>query len=183
MKTGTKSLLFGVHQFLIHPIVVWIAWYKLYGFPDWRECFCIFIHDWGYFGKKNMDDEEGEKHPELAAKIAGFLFGDKYRNLCLYHSRHYARKFGADPSSLCWADKLSITYEKWWIYLPRALLSGELKEYRVCADRGGLVPASYTHREWFHAMCEKFRKLANSKDVRSIPYTNEKRKEQFSKEK
>jgi hypothetical protein len=32
MKIGTKSVLFGAHQFLIHPIVLAIAWWQLYRF-------------------------------------------------------------------------------------------------------------------------------------------------------
>jgi hypothetical protein len=31
MKIGTKSVLFGAHQFLIHPIILFIAWLKEYG--------------------------------------------------------------------------------------------------------------------------------------------------------
>lgn len=31
MKLGTKSVLFGAHQFLIHPFFVALAWWKLYG--------------------------------------------------------------------------------------------------------------------------------------------------------
>ncbi|MCK5235828.1 MAG: hypothetical protein KAR06_02490, partial [Deltaproteobacteria bacterium] len=59
---GTKSLLFGVHQFIWHPITVLIAWCKLYGWPTWPELVCIIVHDWGYWGKPNMDGPEGEKH-------------------------------------------------------------------------------------------------------------------------
>lgn len=32
MKMGTKSVLFGAHQFLIHPIILAIAWWQLHGF-------------------------------------------------------------------------------------------------------------------------------------------------------
>ena len=172
MKKGTLSLLIGVHQFIIHPVTVWIAWYKLYGLPGWRETICIIMHDWGYWGKRNMDDSAGETHPELAAKIAGFLFGEKYRNLCLYHSRHYARKYNVEPSPLCWADKLSITYERWYTYLPRAWISGELKEYRQSAAKAGFVPMTSSNREWYCNVCEKFRTLGLEKRGDAIPYVN-----------
>ena len=33
MRVGTKSMLFGVHNFLVHAPLVGIAWWKLYGFP------------------------------------------------------------------------------------------------------------------------------------------------------
>lgn len=75
MKIGTKSVLFGAHQFLIHPLFVAAAWWRLYGFPrDPRLWVAFFIHDLGYIGKPNMDGPEGEAHPELGARIMGELF-------------------------------------------------------------------------------------------------------------
>jgi len=155
MKTGTKSLLFGVHQFAWHPFTVVLAWKALYGaWPCWKALVCIIVHDWGYWGKPNMDGNEGGKHPELGAKIVHALFdnpisGPAYKELVLYHSRHYACKRGRYPSLLCWADKYSIQYEPWWLYIPRAWLSGELDEYRkLCAD-AGYIPATSSHRRWF----------------------------------
>jgi hypothetical protein len=159
MRIGTRSLLFGVHQFLWHPITVYIAWLKLYGRPNWRETICIAIHDWGYWGKPNMDGIEGERHPELAAEIAFRLFGIEYEHLCLFHSRHYARKCRQEPSQLCWADKLSIIYEPYWWYLFRARLSGELKEYRKVAAAAGFIPLSASDREWFVWIKDKFEAL------------------------
>jgi|GEM_PF-5904394 len=53
------------------------------------------------------------------------------------------------PSKLCWADKLSIIYDPWWVYLPRAWLSGELKEYRYKAAACGAVPINASNREWY----------------------------------
>lgn len=172
MKVGTKSLLFGVHQFLWHPFTVWLAWIALYKtLPGWRETICIVVHDWGYWGKANMDGKEGESHPELGARIAHRIldkvrlrasesvnyFGDSrwhehettYHDLCLLHSRHYAKNTSKEPSKLCWADKLSISFEPWWLYLPRAWASGELTEYRKICANTGFVPLSASHREWF----------------------------------
>jgi len=64
MKIGTKSVVFGAHCFFIHPWFVFIAWWKLYGFPwDIRLWFCFFLHDLGYWGKPNIDGIEGELHP------------------------------------------------------------------------------------------------------------------------
>lgn len=45
MRIGTKSVLFGAHQFLIHPLFVAVAWWRLHGFRRveigsrtvWRE--------------------------------------------------------------------------------------------------------------------------------------------------
>jgi len=176
MKTGTKSLLFGVHQFLIHPVVVLIAWIKINkSVPNLKELFCIVIHDWGYWGKANMDDEAGERHPEFAAKIANWLFGKEYHDFCLYHSRHYARNNGVQPSELCWADKLSITHEPWWFYLPRAWLSGELFEYRKIADGTGFMPISASHREWYDWIQDRLGTLGIEKRGDVVPYVNPKR--------
>ncbi len=75
MKIGTRSLLFGYHQFLIHPLFVALSWWRLYGFPwDVRLWVAFIVHDWGYWGKPNMDGQEGELHPWTGAKIMGFLF-------------------------------------------------------------------------------------------------------------
>ena len=181
MKRGTKSLLFGVHQFIIHPIVVLLAWMELYGRPNWKEFICIVIHDWGYWEKRKMDDEDGERHPIWAAAFAlrrldrkkyDEPFEPRYFNLCLFHSRHYARKHNGKPSRLCWADKLSISYEPWWFYLPRAWASGELKEYRALSREGWGVPSSASHREWFKLAQEKLVTLAREQKGDAVPYVN-----------
>ncbi len=149
MKKGTKSLLFGVHQFIWHPFTVWRAWRILYGSnPSWRECVCIVIHDWGYIGCENMDDEKGELHPYWAANVAGRLFGPAFYDLVLLHSRHLAKKLGRPPSKLCWADKASMAFDPSWFYIPRALATGELQEYRRNAARVGFVGAEYPHEFW-----------------------------------
>ena len=149
MKTGTKSLLFGVHQVFLHPVTVALAWIWLYRrLPTFREAVCIVVHDWGYFGKAFMDDEDGGRNPELGAKIAGALFGLAYHDLCLFHSRHYAKAAGREPSLLCWPDKLSLLFDPWWLYLPRALASGELAEYREMAINAGFITETSTNREW-----------------------------------
>lgn len=149
MKVGTKSLLFGVHQFIIHPITVFIAWWKLYGFPkDPRLWVAFIVHDWGYWGKPNIDGKEGETHPELGARIMHRLFDKKgeivnigrnqtikradwtnWYDFTLYHSRFYAKANNAPISKLCIADKYAICIDPWWFYLIRATLSGEIKEY------------------------------------------------------
>lgn len=173
MKKGTKSLLFGVHQIAWHPFTVLVAWVWLYrSLPSIKELVCITIHDWGYWGKANMDDEDGEKHPEWAAKKALKWFGWPYHNLCLYHSRHYARNAGRKPSKLCWADKLSIIFEPWWLYLPRAWASGELQEYRIIAANTGFVPMTASHREWYRWIQDRLATLGREKRGDVVPYVN-----------
>jgi hypothetical protein len=166
MKVGTKSVLFGAHCFFIHPWFVFVAWWKLYGFPfDPRLWIAFFVHDLGYFGKPNMDGEEGERHPEWGAKLMYKLFdyefinqfGTKYHtkiwhDFCLYHSRFYAKKNGAQPSRLCVADKLSICLEPSWLYLPRVRWSGEINEYMKNAENGKYVTMripTKSQKEWF----------------------------------
>jgi hypothetical protein len=173
MKIGTKSILFGAHQFLLHPVFVAWAWIKLYGFPwDPRVWIAFFVHDLGYWGKPNMDGVEGETHVELGARIMHFLFdglereelqevypslqrfielrkagwhtifhGDnaiivermvqstKWRDFTMYHSRYYAKKNGAKPSKLCFADKLAFSYFPRFMYIPMVSWTGEIVEY------------------------------------------------------
>ncbi len=148
MSTGTKSLLFGVHQFLWHPFTVWRAWVKLYGRPTWRECVCIFVHDWGYWGCPEMDGAKGELHPFVGARIAGWLFGFEYHELVLNHSRYLSKKRGVEPSRLCWADKFSMVYDPQWFYLRRARMSGELAEYRDNAARRQFIGREAPDEEW-----------------------------------
>ncbi len=172
MKVGTKSLLIGVHQILWHPFTVFIAWCELYGLPSWEETVCIFIHDWGYWGCSDMEGD-GADHPRFGAELANRLFGlrvyprvDNYPRepgtktdfpvpsrywfeLCMFHSRGMAKKWGAEPSKLCWADKLSIKYDPWWLYLPRAIITGEIKELRRIAAELETIPETATNREWY----------------------------------
>ncbi len=173
MNVGTKSLLFGVHQFVIHPLTVIAAWKMLYGkFPTWRETVCIVVHDWGYWGKVNMDGRAGELHPEVGASIALRLFGRKYYRLCLFHSRHYARNAGVLPSRLCWADKASIAFEPWWFYIPRAWASGELREYRIRSHEAGLIDENASHREWYSVMQDKLMKIGRERRGDAVQYVN-----------
>jgi hypothetical protein len=150
MKIGTKSVLFGVHQFAIHPWFVALAWWMLYGFPwDPRLWVAFFVHDLGYLGKPNMDGPEGETHPILGARIMGMLFDSqrvgfdhisvwtgkrvvwmgKWARFALLHSRYYSKSSRQPFSRLCVADKLSFSLTPRWLYLPLARATGELDEY------------------------------------------------------
>jgi len=205
MNVGTKSLLWGVHQFAFHPVTVLLAWRELYGtWPNWKEMVCIIIHDWGYWGSPNMDGEEGEMHPIFAADLASdYLDQDPeiewslggcdpmnndcfkrdpdyrdrvvtrktdntYANLCLFHSRHFAKRNNQLPSKLCWADKLSIKYDPWWLYLSRAWLSGELDEYR--ALHGSMGENFQTHREWYNWASERAIRMGKAQSSEGISF-------------
>lgn len=160
MKLGTKTLLFGVHQFAWHPLTVLRAWIYLYGWPNWRELVCILIHDWGYWGCSNMDGTEGMEHPRVGARLAGWLFGPKYEDLVLWHSRYLARQQGREPSRLCWADKLSMEFEPRWFYLLRARLTGELQEYRANAAARGFLVRSAPDEAWHRLLTRTLHGLA-----------------------
>jgi len=134
MRIGTKSILFGAHQFIIHPIFVFLAWRQLYGFPtDPRLWLAFILHDLGYFGLPNMDGPEGETHVEWAANLMGKWFGLEWYELCLYHSRFYAKKHHKPVSRLCLADKLAFVLTPKQLYLPLVKLTGEVEEYMALA--------------------------------------------------
>ena len=134
MKIGTRSILFGAHQFILHPLILFVAWWQLYGFPaDYRLWVAFFVHDLGYVSKPNMDGPEGETHVEFGARMMGRLFGPEWGDFCRYHSRFYAKRDGKHFSRLCVADKQAIVIDPWWLYLPRVWLSGELTEYMQIA--------------------------------------------------
>lgn len=195
MRIGTKSLLFGAHQFIIHPTTVLLSAIKMRGgLPNYKECICIFVHDWGYWGCENMEGEDGQNHPEGGALLAntlldhnfrmgvGHVVGDdkwdtkakktewKYYYLCRYHSRSYADKFNQPPSELCWWDKLCVLYDPWWLYLPRVMLSGEIHEYRAEATKAGLITSDMSNREWYEWARERMIRKAYAQDA-TPPYT------------
>lgn len=131
MKLGTRSTLFGVHHFLLHPFLVWLAWARLYrSLPTWRESLCILIHDIGYLGCDDMDGDQGSRHPELGAAIARRVLGEDERKLVLFHSRFTANLYGESVSRLCAPDKLVLFLYPAWLYTFLATLSGEGKEYQ-----------------------------------------------------
>jgi hypothetical protein len=137
MRIGTKTLLFGVHQVILHPLMVARAWRMLYGpIRDLRLWIAFIVHDLGYWGLPNLDGPEGQLHPYLGARIMGRLFGPEWYRFCLYHSRHLARAMGEPHSPLAVADKLAICCYPEWLYFFLARASGEIVEYREEARKG-----------------------------------------------
>lgn len=172
MKVGTKSVLFGAHCFLIHPIFVLIGWIKLYGFPwDPRLWVAFFVHDLGYWGKPNIDGPEGETHVEFGARIM-FVFGKDWSDFSKYHSRFYAKKDSVNYSRLCVADKLAVSLEPMWLYLPRVNWSGEIHEYMKLATKSkydgepvnkyeSMALSLDSQKDWFKAMTSYLRRWSN----------------------
>lgn len=154
MRMGTKSVLFGVHQFALHPLFVARGWFHLYGFRrqsiglrrirrrgvlGWahveasilspRVWLAFFVHDVGYLGKPNMDGPEGELHPYLGARILSFICGEPWGDFSLRHSRFLSKQLLLMPSALCFADKLAPAMTPRWLYLLLGNLTGEIAEY------------------------------------------------------
>jgi hypothetical protein len=161
MKVGTKSLLFGVHQFLLHPIAVLIVWTRLYGIPrDYRIYIAAIVHDWGYWGSPNIDGIEGKMHPELGGKIMDRLFGPQWGDFTRYHSRSYAQMMEAHPSRLCLVDKRASVLLPAWLYLLLANLTGEIKEYTrpyncvILSAKTGIKIVD--QRSWYRALKARF---------------------------
>ncbi len=152
MKPGTKSLLFGEHQVILHGLFLAMAWRRLYGFPwDPRLWACFFLHDIGYWGKPNMDGKEGSTHPELGAEIVHWLFDEHqsihfpweshwpkhWYDFCILHSRDYAMSYGGGyVSRLCLADKLAFNCQPLWLWRIQARASGCIHEYYQRKGRG-----------------------------------------------
>jgi len=153
LPIGTRSILFGAHQLALHPWFVVAAWIRLYGWPwDLRLWLVFVIHDLGYWGKPNMDGAEGETHPEWAARVMGRLFGPRWYDVCLLHSRFYANTLDRPFSRLCVADKLAIALTPAWLYLPMVRFTGELDEYRR-GQRGRTEQRpDESDRDWYRAV-------------------------------
>lgn len=196
MKVGTKSLLFGAHCFFIHPWFVAWSWWKLYGFPwDPRLWIAFFVHDLGYWGKPNMDGEEGEQHPYLGAKIMQFLFDKRFRvfniwsdgtkgyvmrkkmewyHFTLYHSRFLAKKNNAQYSKLCVADKGALCITPAWLYLPMVKATGEIKEYMKYVERNcnGEVEKQDSELVWYRGVQAYVRKWVDEhKEIKEDKWT------------
>jgi hypothetical protein len=188
VKVGTKSLLFGVHQILIHPWFVAYAWWLLYGIPlDPRYWVAFTVHDLGYWGKPNMDGPEGENHVLLGSRIMYWLFdwtrpwsrknpkagengfGKKsdylyWSSLVLYHSRFHAKREFKHYSKLCVADKLSFCLTPRCLYLTLANWSGEIHEYmeRVRDKYAKENKFARNQKEWHAGVCKFIREWVSA---------------------
>jgi hypothetical protein len=163
---------------------------------DPRLWVAFFVHDLGYWGKPNMDGPEGEEHPEWGARVMYRLAfwvatrrdrwipvartplpwldrlleqleeADRWERFVRYHSRFLAKRDGQPFSRLCVADKLAVSLEPAWLYLPRVILTGEIREYMALAEkREGAKYASMnlaggSRRAWFASVQSYLRRWA-----------------------
>lgn len=146
LSVGTKSLLWGGHQFILHPIFVALAWRKLYGaWPRSLGVWLAFVvHDWGYWGLSDMDGEEGEQHPFRGAALVSRFFDVPFEGTWFRftagHSRSYAKRLEMPTSMLMRADKLATAMMPNWLYVSLLWLSGEWVEYRDLWVAAGTYP-------------------------------------------
>jgi len=162
MTIGTKSVLYGAHQFLLHPLFVAWGWWLLYGFPfDPRLWIAFIIHDLGYIGQPNLDGPEGKMHPNWAARFMDRWFGESWGDLCFLHSRSMARWARRPPSRLCMADKMVTSLTPAWLYLPMARATGELEEY-MGVWKGTFTPEAkdLTPEQWYALLGKRTRAWA-----------------------
>lgn len=116
MTEGTKSLLIGCHNFIIHPLMVikaWHWWFKTW--PEPWQIVCIFIHDLGLAGRQYLSDPAAKKgHWRLGASWAKRLFGEKGFLFCAGHTPD-----SMEPRSDLWyADKASwLVAPLWWLWM------------------------------------------------------------------
>lgn len=154
MRIGTKSLLYGSHQFILHPLYLAVAWRRLYRrWPrGWRLWVAIVAHDWGYWGAPEMDGPVGRLHPhggaQLVARLATLGRKPRYRQFhyrrwyefAACHSRTYASLLNLPASPLMRADKLATALYPNWLYVALCWLSGEWVEYRDRWVAAGTYP-------------------------------------------
>jgi hypothetical protein len=140
---GTRSLLVGGHQFVLHPLAVALAWRRLYGrFPRQLPYWAAFaLHDVGYWGRADMDGRDGKGHPDPGATLLAGLFdpdvadvGDpdavSWWEFSAGHSRGYARLVNIPVSRLQAPDKLATGMLPRWLLGLLYWLSGEWVEYK-----------------------------------------------------
>lgn len=142
---------------------------------DPRLWVAFFVHDLGYWGKPNMDGDEGEKHPYWGACLMGFLFGQKWFEFTLYHSRFLAKRNGAQYSKLCVADKYSFILTPRWIYLPMVRWTGEVHEYMKHANEGKYLSESRdtsSFEKWHQSVAEYMdRWVKEHKEIKEDTWT------------
>jgi len=156
-SVGTRSVLWGAHQFLWHPLTVWLAWVKLYHqFPNRWENLAILLHDTpGYWGCKSMDGpSDGKLHPYRSARVAkrvARFFGAResevayIEELILGHSRSFCKSESRKLSELNAPDKLSILFDPACFYWLRTTLSREIIEYKRNEEekQGQRIPSTW----------------------------------------
>jgi len=163
VRIGTKMLLFGSHNIIVHSFFTLLGWIVFFrSLPSIKEFVCIVLHDIGYWGCEKIDGGDGDEHPYRGALIAARLFGNKYYDLCIFHSATIARFHDRHVSKLYYADKMG------WLLMPNWLLyffvrvSGEIefyKEYKMHRIAGGFRVKNFKNHIRENLEREEFRPI------------------------
>jgi hypothetical protein len=105
-------------------------------------------------------------------------YSTKWSDFSKYHSRYYAKKDGAKPSKLCFADKLSFCVTPRWLYLPMVNATGEIHEYLKMAKKSETAHWKPVEGQkvWHKQLCEYMTKwVEEHKDGREDTWTNSNR--------
>lgn len=125
MKEGTKSVLFGCHNPLMHGIWVLMAWRLEYrSWPQWWEVIGIFLHDVGVWGRQYLSDDEAKiGHWQLGAGVSSYLVYVLSGDVALAYSTeifiagHCPEESHRPESKLARADKRSwLIAPSWWLW-------------------------------------------------------------------
>lgn len=128
LKPAFRSYLLGMHNPIIHTATVVMAWSRLFCIlPSIKEFLCILVHDIGYLGQASIDGKDNH-HPEFGARMC-YLLGQQYYELCIAHSRDYAKSLDLPLSKLGYADKGSVLMYPNWLFKRLIYLGGEADEY------------------------------------------------------
>lgn len=147
MRLGTKSLIFGCHQFLLHPLFTLIAWCRLNHVSrlTTTHILAFIVHDWGYWGCRTIDGGNGTLHPFAGASIVYKLTKSEwwFEELAC-HSRALAKILKLPASNLSHADKLGIAIMPSWLWASLAWMTGEGWEYLDNKSYSTYKPAPHT---------------------------------------
>lgn len=117
-------------------------------------------------------------HFGIGAHFTKWERSTKWRDFSMFHSRYYAKKHGAAPSKLCFADKLAFSLTPRWLYLPMVRATGEINEYMKNAaknDDKGWIPV-YNQYQWHSQLkCYMRKWVAEHIDGREDSWTSEDR--------
>lgn len=125
MKEGTKSVLFGCHNPVIHGIFVLLTWkleYKVW--PKWWELIGIFLHDIGVWGRQYLSNDTAkvghwQRGAYWTSKIVSKL-GGSARLSYSFVAGHCPEESYYPKSKLWKADKrvwlVTPIFILWWNY-------------------------------------------------------------------
>ena len=159
ISQGTISWIFGYHN-IAHTFFVYLAWLKLYKkHPTIEELFCIFIHDIGYCGRNYLSEKTHENHECLGAKIAGRLFGETARILCMEHRKFNGKLEIPDEYSHIlmptWIVRIQAFFEqphRWGLMSPEQWKTYNIKRNQI-RKNGGVMQGQF--KDIFKKPCEK----------------------------